>query len=143
MVWAVLHWYMMHVRQATAARPAVLRCVVCQTAWGMCAEGLKGPRHAQGIQTKMLKCFHDLYLLSRGAGQDIYTSFANFEGVGTDRPAIPSLIPILGGKERPILMAHLTSASTTTTKDNSPRFIPTKPNFPRKHHWHECAQQLL
>ena len=93
-------------------------------------------------QAFKLMHFHDLYLLSRGAGQDIHTSFANFERVGTNSPAIPSLIPVLGWKERAVPMA-LTSASTSTTKDNSPHSLPAKPNFPRKHHWHECAQQLL
>lgn len=29
-LWALLHWYMMHARQARAARCAVLECVVCQ-----------------------------------------------------------------------------------------------------------------
>lgn len=94
-------------------------------------------------QAFRLKRFHDLYLLSRGAGQDIYTSFANFKGAGTNSPAIPSLIPVLGRKESRSHGACLTPASTSTTKDNTPRFFPAKTNFPRKHHWRECAQQLL
>lgn len=94
-------------------------------------------------QAFKLKCFHDLYPLSTGAAQDIYTSFLNSNRVGTNSAAIPSLIPVLGWKERPIPRAHLTSASTSTTKDNSPRFFPAKPNFPSKHHWQECAQLLL
>ena len=83
------------------------------------------------------------YLLSKGAGQDIYTSFASLKGGGTNSPAISSLIPVLGWKERLTPMARLTSASTSTTTDNSRCSFPAKPNVPRKHHWHECAQQLL
>lgn len=56
-------------------------------AQGVHAEGLDGPRLAPDIG---IKCF--LYLISRGAGQDVYTSFANFKGGGTNSPNIPSLV---------------------------------------------------
>lgn len=139
MLWALVPWFMVCAWLVRAAGPSVLQCGLSDCL-GVCAEGFNGPRLVP--QAFKLKSFHDLYLLSKCAAWDIYTSFANFEETGTNRPAILSLIPVLGGKDKPILAPHLTSASKKHHRRQIPLLLP-KINLPIKHHWHECTQQLL
>lgn len=116
-------WIMVCAWLLRAAGPSVLQCGLSDCL-GVYAEGLNSPRLAP--QAFQLKSFPDLYLLSRGAPWDIYTSCANFERTGTNRPAIAilSLIPVLGWKDKPILVSHLTSASKKHNKRQIPLLLP-------------------
>lgn len=63
---------------------------------------------------------------------DIYTSFSNFKRTGTNRPAILSLIPVLGWKVKPILVSHLTSAYKKHHKRQIPLPLPCQDKLAKK-----------
>lgn len=129
MLWALLPWFMVCAWLVRAAGPSVLQCGL-PDCLGVCAEGFSGPRLV--LQAFKLKSFHDLYLLSRSATWDIYTSFANFERIRTNRPAILSLIPVLGWKDKSILVPHLTSASKEHHRRQISLFLPCQDKLAKK-----------
>lgn len=108
---------------------------ICSAVWfarlpgGVC-EGFNGPRLAP--QAFKLKSFHDLYLLSRGAAWVIYTGFSNFKRTGTNRSATLSFIPVLGWKDKPILVSHLISASKKHHKRQIPLLLPCQDKLAKK-----------